>query len=170
MSDFFRRASVKVSNATGKASTFIIAVLIIIFWAFTGPIFDYSDTWQLIINTGTTIVTFLMVFLIQNTQNRDSKSLHLKLDELIRAQKQASNIFLDLDGKTDQELDDLAEHFAIISRRISGERQERIAKKQKVGVIGKLLARLNTTEAIPATDLKKSNIDKKVKRKRQRKV
>ena len=130
MSDFFRRASVKVSNATGKATTFIIAILVVIIWAATGPIFDYSDTWQLIINTGTTVVTFLMVFLIQNTQNRDSKSIHLKLDELIRTQKYASNAFLDLDGRTDEELAELAEHFSKMSEKVIGVKNERKKKKE----------------------------------------
>lgn len=125
MSDIFHRASAKISNATGKASAFIASVLIVIVWAGLGPIFGYSDTWQLVINTGTTIITFLMVFLIQNTQNRDSKSLHLKLDELIRAQKNASNAFLDLDNKTDEELDELQNHFAEMSKRVIGEKNER---------------------------------------------
>lgn len=129
MSDFFHKVSVKISNATGKASTFCIAVLIIVIWGSVGPIFNYSDTWQLMINTSTTIVTFLMVFLIQNTQNRDSKSLHLKLDELIRTQKNASNAFMDLDGRTDQELVELEEHFATMSRRVTGEKLEREQKK-----------------------------------------
>jgi low affinity Fe/Cu permease len=144
MSNLFRRISVKVSNATGKASTFVIAICIVIIWGSTGPIFDYSDTWQLIINTGTTIVTFLMVFLIQNTQNRDSKSLHLKLDELIRAQKAASNAFLDLDIKTDEELDELAAHFALISSRVSSVKKER-EEKEKLSLVGRLLTRLNST-------------------------
>ncbi len=128
MSDFFHRASTKISNASGKASAFIISVLVVIIWAAVGPIFDYSDTWQLVINTGTTVVTFLMVFLIQNTQNRDSKSIHLKLDELIRTQKNASNAFMDLDGRTDQELIELEEHFATMSRRVTGEKLERQKK------------------------------------------
>lgn len=130
MSDVFHKISVKISNATGKASTFCIAVLVIVIWASVGPIFSYSDTWQLIINTSTTIVTFLMVFLIQNTQNRDSKSIHLKLDELIRTQKNASNAFLNLDTRTDQEIDELAEHFAMMSRKVTGEKIERQKKAE----------------------------------------
>jgi low affinity Fe/Cu permease len=131
--DFFHKLAIKVSNVSGRAVTFICAVLIIVFWAATGPIFNYSDTWQLIINTGTTIVTFLMVFLIQNTQNRDSKSLHLKLDELIRSQKGASNIFLDLDSMTDKELDMLQDHFSNMHTRVV----ERRAKKQSFKKINK---------------------------------
>jgi low affinity Fe/Cu permease len=129
MSDFFHRISTKISNATGKASAFILSVLVIVIWAAVGPIFDYSDTWQLVINTGTTVITFLMVFLIQNTQNRDSKSLHLKLDELIRTQKNASNAFMDLDVRTDEELDKLAEHFAIMSSKVTGEKLQREEKR-----------------------------------------
>lgn len=125
MSDFFHRISTKISIASGKASAFILSVLVVIVWAAVGPIFNYSDTWQLVINTGTTVVTFLMVFLIQNTQNRDSKSIHLKLDELIRTQKNASNAFMDLDSRSDQELVELEEHFAIMSSKVTGEKLQR---------------------------------------------
>jgi low affinity Fe/Cu permease len=86
---------------------------VILVWAFTGPIFNFSDTWQLIINTGTTIATFLMVFLIQNTQNRDAKAIHLKLDELIRAVKDARNSLVDLENVSDEELDRLQNNFSI---------------------------------------------------------
>ncbi|HRV75901.1 MAG: low affinity iron permease family protein [Candidatus Nomurabacteria bacterium] len=130
MSDFFHKVSTKISNATGKASAFILSVLVVLIWASVGPLFNYSDTWQLVINTGTTVVTFLMVFLIQNTQNRDSKSIHLKLDELIRTQKNASNAFMDLDSRTDQELVELEEHFAIMSSKVTGEKLERLQKKE----------------------------------------
>lgn len=104
MNEFFRKIAHKVSEGVGSSLSFIIAVLIIVIWSITGPFFHYSDTWQLIINTGTTIVTFLMVFLIQNTQNRDSKEIHLKLDELIRAQKAARNELVDLEDCSDDEL------------------------------------------------------------------
>jgi low affinity Fe/Cu permease len=110
MTDIFRRISNRVSLLAGKAVVFLLAVLIIILWASTGPLFDFSDTWQLIINTGTTIVTFLMVFLIQNTQNRDSKAIHLKLDELIRATR-ARNAFVNLEDLTDEELQQLNSEF-----------------------------------------------------------
>src|SRR5436190_24348474 len=95
--DRFRTFARKSSEVLGSAWAFIGAILIIAVWGLTGPTFHFSDTWQLIINTGTTIVTFLMVFLIQNTQNRDAKAMHLKLDELIRAVQAARNRLLDLD-------------------------------------------------------------------------
>jgi low affinity Fe/Cu permease len=89
----------------------VVAILIIVVWGATGPKFHYSDTWQLIINTGTTIITFLMVFVIQNTQNRDAKAVHLKLDELIRALKGARNKLVDLEELSDEELKELEQEF-----------------------------------------------------------
>jgi len=111
MNEPFRKFSARVSTIVGSAWAFIIAALVIIVWGVTGPLFDFSNTWQLIINTGTTIVTFLMVFLIQNTQNRDARSMHLQLDELIQSIKGASNAYLDLDDMSDAELEALREHF-----------------------------------------------------------
>ncbi|MBX4187706.1 MAG: low affinity iron permease family protein [Candidatus Doudnabacteria bacterium] len=111
MNDLFHRIAHKTSEVVGSPAAFIFALLVILVWAISGPGHDYSDTWQLIINTGTTILTFLMVFLIQNTQNRDAKALHLKLDELIRSQKSARNKLLDLEDMTDQELDRLQQEF-----------------------------------------------------------
>src|SRR5215213_3618102 len=104
MNEFFHKFSHKISRLVGSPWSFMLAVLVIIVWVITGPIFDFSDTWQLIINTGTTIVTFLMVFLIQNTQNRDAQAMHLKLDELIRAVKDARTSLVDLEDMTDEEL------------------------------------------------------------------
>jgi low affinity Fe/Cu permease len=95
----------------GSSWAFILAVLIILVWALTGPLFHFSDTWQLVINTGTTIITFLMVFLIQNTQNRDAKAIHLKLDELLRGVKGARTHLVDLEALSDEELDRLQEQF-----------------------------------------------------------
>src|SRR5260221_13282471 len=97
--------------------TFTIAVAVIIVWAATGPVFGFSDTWQLIINTATTIITFLMVFLIQNTQNRDAKAVHLKLDELIRAIKDARNELVDLEDLSDEELEKLEAQFRRMRQR-----------------------------------------------------
>jgi len=94
---WFTRFANHASQATGHPSAFVIAAVVVAVWAITGPLFKFSDTWQLVINTGTTIITFLMVFLIQNTQNRDSAAIHLKLDELIRSHKQAHNSLLDLE-------------------------------------------------------------------------
>jgi low affinity Fe/Cu permease len=103
MNDLFRKFAQHTSNAAGTPWAFLLAVSVIVIWAVTGPVFGYSDTWQLIINTGTTIVTFLMVFLIQNTQNRDAVALHLKLDELLRAIEGArDDKFMDLEEKSDE--------------------------------------------------------------------
>jgi low affinity Fe/Cu permease len=104
MKEAFRKFANKISYATGTAMAFVLSVLVIIVWGLTGPAFHFSDTWQLVINTGTTIITFLMVFLIQNTQNRDSKAVHLKLDELIRASGPARQELIDLEDLTDEEL------------------------------------------------------------------
>ena len=101
MNDPFRRFSHAIAERVGRSSAFVAAMAIILVWAATGPLFHFSDTWQLVINTGTTIVTFLMVFLIQNTQNRDAHAVHLKLDELIRANKHARNALLGLESMSD---------------------------------------------------------------------
>src|SRR3982074_3051928 len=106
----------KTSTVLGSAWAFVVAILIVVVWALTGPTFHFSDTWQLIINTGTTIVTFLMVFLIQNTQNRDAKAVHLKLDELIRAVSGARNNLVDLEKLSDDELIKLENEFERIHK------------------------------------------------------
>ena len=108
---WFTRFATAAARATGRPGTFALAVLVIAVWAVTGPIFGFSDTWQLIINTGTTIVTFLMVFLIQNTQNRDSEAMHVKMDELIRALKGAHNALLDLEELDDNTLDTIRARY-----------------------------------------------------------
>jgi low affinity Fe/Cu permease len=116
----FNTAAQWTSKQSGRASTFGIACAVIVIWALTGPIFKYSDTWQLVIDTGTTIVTFLMVFLIQNSQNRDTVGLHLKLDELIRVTEAASNTLLDLEGMTEEELERLKVRFANLAEGTPG--------------------------------------------------
>ena len=111
ISDAFRIFARKSSAMLGSAWAFAGAMLVILVWILTGPTFHFSDTWQLIINTGTTIVTFLMVFLIQNTQNRDAKAMQLKLDEIIRALGRARNEMVDLEELSDEELDKLEDQF-----------------------------------------------------------
>jgi low affinity Fe/Cu permease len=101
----FTRFAKKTARISGQPVAFATAIIALILWAVSGPLFGFSDTWQLIINTGTTIVTFLMVFLIQNTQNRDSEALHVKIDELIRANARADNALLDLEDLEEQDLD-----------------------------------------------------------------
>src|SRR5215207_5121922 len=107
----FRHFASSTANAVGSPAVFLIALLLILAWAVTGPIFDFSDTWQLVINTGTTLVTFLMVFLIQNTQNRDARAIHLKLDELIRSIKGARNRLVDLENCSDEEIAEIEAEF-----------------------------------------------------------
>jgi low affinity Fe/Cu permease len=108
MGNWFARGATRVAAAAGSPWGFGLAVLVVLVWAISGPIFGFSDTWQLVINTGTTIVTFLMVFLIQNTQNRDTKALHLKLDELLRAVQGArEDRFADLEDKEQSELEQI---------------------------------------------------------------
>ena len=109
--DAFRCFAQRSSSILGSAWSFCGAVLIIVVWLVTGPTFHFSDTWQLIINTATTVITFLMVFLIQNTQNRDAKAMHLKLDELIRAVKGARNQLVDLENLSDDDLKKLEQQF-----------------------------------------------------------
>jgi low affinity Fe/Cu permease len=124
MNDFFRRFAHRTSETVGSAWAFIAAVIVIIAWAVTGPMFGFSDTWQLVINTGTTIITFLMVFLIQNTQNRDAKAIHLKLDELIRSLKGARNGLINLEELSDEELKELQQEFQRLSDRFKQASQE----------------------------------------------
>jgi low affinity Fe/Cu permease len=106
---WFARAANTISHAAGRPAAFIVSVLIVIVWAVSGPVFHYSDTWQLVINTGTTIVTFLMVFLIQNSQNRDGAALQAKLDELIRVTQAARNDFVGIESKPEEKLEEMRE-------------------------------------------------------------
>jgi low affinity Fe/Cu permease len=115
------------SRTAGHPSTFGLAVGVILIWAITGPVFGFSDSWQLVINTGTTIVTFLMVFLIQNTQNRDSAAMQIKLDELIRALKGAHNELADLEEMTEEELEQMRSHYV----RLAEQARSRIRKRSR---------------------------------------
>jgi low affinity Fe/Cu permease len=127
--DAFRIAARKTSAVLGTAWAFMGAVAVIAIWGLTGHIFHYSDTWQLIINTGTTIVTFLMVFLIQNTQNRDSRAIQLKLDELIRSVSGARNHLMDLETLSDEDLDKFQKQFERLRKRS----EHTAAKVDKIG-------------------------------------
>ena len=123
--DWFRRFAHATAETSGRSQTFVLAVAIILAWGVSGPIFHFSDTWQLVINTGTTIVTFLMVFLIQNTQNRDAHAVHLKLDELIRANRHARNALIDLEDRSDPELQELQAEFEALREQVVRVRSER---------------------------------------------
>src|SRR3954463_11998705 len=127
----FNRFAKWTSRAAGHPQTFGLALAIIALWAVSGPIFHFSDTWQLIINTGTTIVTFLMVFLIQNTQNRDSRAVHLKLDELLRANRAARNTLVDLENMSDAELEELQDEFTRLRAIACEEVSERAARRRR---------------------------------------
>ena len=127
MHETFRTISQRTSATTGSPWGFGLAVSVVLVWACTGPLFDFSDTWQLVINTGTTIVTFLMVFLIQGAQNRDSRAVHLKLDELLRAVTEARTSMVDLEALTDQELDRLRSEFSALRAHASEEAARRAA-------------------------------------------
>ena len=123
---WFNSFAKRAAHATGHPLAFLLAVAIIIVWAASGPFFGFGDTWQLVINTGTTIVTFLMVFLIQNTQNRDSAALQIKLDELIRVTKQAHNALLDLEELDENELEQLREKYESLAAEAKEEFSERL--------------------------------------------
>jgi low affinity Fe/Cu permease len=129
MKELFHRFSQRVSNIVGSPWAFALAILIILIWGVTGPFFGYSNTWQLIINTGTTIITFLMVFLIQNTQNRDAKVIHLKLDELIFVTVNARNSLIDLEDLADSEIQILEKEYKLIQKKYLA---EKLAEKSQV--------------------------------------
>lgn len=113
----FTRFASAAARMTGRAGTFALAGLVIVVWAVSGPLFGFSDTWQLVINTGTTIITFLMVFLIQNTQNRDSEAMHVKLDEMIRAIEGAHNALLDLEELDEAALDQVRRRYRKLAQK-----------------------------------------------------
>jgi low affinity Fe/Cu permease len=124
MTQRFSVLAARVALAAGSYRTFLLAVALILAWAVSGPVFGFSETWQLVVNTATTIVTFLMVFLIQNTQNRDARAIHLKLDELIRSINEARNKLIDLENCSDEDLDRVQREFERLREqgRISGVR------------------------------------------------
>jgi len=130
---WFTRAAKLAARAAGRPITFMIALAIIVIWAITGPIFNFSDTWQLVINTSTTIITFLMVFLIQNTQNRDTEAIQIKLDELIRAVENAHNALLDLEELEDDELDAIRKDYLDLAKIAREELKSRGRDKVKSG-------------------------------------
>lgn len=130
MNEAFRKFAQTVSHMAGTSWAFLGAALIIVIWAVTGPIFKYSDTWQLVINTGTTIITFLMVFLIQNTQNRDAKAIHLKLDELIKGVGGARTGLVDLEDMSDEELEKLHKEFESLHKGVDSKLNKSRGKKK----------------------------------------
>ena len=125
----FTRFAKWIAYVTGRPIAFVLAVVLIVLWAITGPFFDFSDTWQLVINTSTTIMTFLMVFLIQNTQYRDSEAIHIKLDELIRSIKSAQNELLDLEEMEDADLDRIRADYEKSAERARNKLNQRQQKK-----------------------------------------
>src|SRR5687767_11869816 len=129
MREAFRKFAHHASGVVGSPWAFALAVLVIVAWAISGPLFQFSNTWQLLINTGTTIGTFLMVFLIQNTQNRDAKAIHLKLDELLRGVEGARTELVDLEELSERELDELQEEFRRLQRKFR--KTERTARDVK---------------------------------------
>jgi len=135
---FFNLCATKISTAAGQPLTFIAAVLIIFVWAVTGPLFHYSDTWQLIINTGTTIVTFLMVFLIQNSQNRDAAAMQAKLDELLRAVDKAREQFIGIEHLTDEQIELVR---AALERHAQALKEQQNKKKTTEDTVDRLLKR-----------------------------
>ena len=120
---WFTRLTKGTAHLTGRPPTFVVAVSVVAVWALTGPLFRFSDTWQLVINTGTTIVTFLMVFLIQSTQNRDTEAMQVKLDEIIRAIGNAQNELLDLEELEERDLDRIRDSYRELARRARAGRQ-----------------------------------------------
>lgn len=130
MSAFFRKFAKKVSHWAGHPLAFLLSVSIVVAWAASGKLFHYSDTWQLVINTGTTIVTFLMVFLIQNTQNRDAMATQLKLDELIRANSDARNKLIDLEELSDEDMEKLHAEFCALKEHFES-RAELVAERHR---------------------------------------
>jgi|SRR5215813_8963278 len=131
MNKIFSAIATHMAHQSGRPAAFLFAVFLIIIWVATGPIFNYSDTWQLVINTGTTIVTFLMVFVIQNTQNRDGAALQAKLDELIRASSQAQNRFIGIEHLTDEEIEEYRKSCSALAKKAA----ERVSRRAHVRAV-----------------------------------
>ena len=124
---WFTRFAIWAAHTTGRPGAFVVAATILVIWAVTGPLFHFSDTWQLVINTGTSVVTFLVVFLVQSTQNRDTEVLQLKLDEIIRALSGAQNMLLDLEQLDDKELDRIRDEYRKLAEKARARKQGRKA-------------------------------------------
>ncbi len=133
---FFERSATAITCWTGSSAAFLTAFGIVLFWAISGPLFHFSDTWQLVINTGTTIVTFLMVFLIQKSQNKDGKAIQLKLNELIAASRHASNRMVDIEDLTEEELDVLRQYYQLLADK--AERDEDIHTSHSIDAAEKV--------------------------------
>jgi low affinity Fe/Cu permease len=132
--NLFERFSNWATTATGSSAAFIIAATVVVVWAVSGPLFHYSETWQLVINTGTTIITFLMVFLIQKSQNKDSKAIHLKLNELLASHEGTSNRIVDIENLTENELDELHRFYAQLSA--LAEKEDDITQTHSIDAAG----------------------------------
>ena len=145
MHQLFRKLAERTASAVGSAWAFGLALLTLVVWGLLGPAHHYSDSWQLVVNTGTTIVTFLMVFLIQNTQNREARAMRLKLDELLRAVRGARNSLVELDELTDEQLETLEREFRAIREHASG---------QKEGVAEAIRGKLRARQSQPAAPKK----------------
>jgi low affinity Fe/Cu permease len=152
MNEFFRKFANKTSAIVGSPWAFIAAVALIAGWGLSGPIFGFSDTWQLVINTTTTIVTFLMVFLIQNTQNRDAKAIHLKLDELIRSMEGARNGLVDLEDLTDDELKRLETEFKRIHEGAHTDTEGQVDTVEQHALGGAVADELDERARTPASE------------------
>jgi low affinity Fe/Cu permease len=137
MHEAFRRFAQRMAGWVGSPWAFVSAIVLILGWALSGPVFHFSDTWQLVINTGTTIVTFLMVFLIQNTQNRDAKAVHLKLDELLRAVSKARTGMVDLEDMSDAEIAALQEEFRSLREKKTMEMKRSMEGSERRGSSGR---------------------------------
>ncbi len=146
---YFEKVARKISDYVGKPIAFILAFSIILIWAVTGPLFGYSDTWQLVINTGTTIITFLMVFLVQSAQNRDGKAVQLKLDELIYKLGKANNIMIDIENLSDDELTKLAEKYQQIRNSGDADALEELQLETRVATQRKKTNKTKTAKSKP---------------------